>query len=205
MWCAVSSTTTWCTSPARSIRAISRLSTPNSRWRIWRRWKRPRALRESREVGRRQGSAAHRGSAGKGAAGAEPGQACAQRRALARGTAGAAAAVPDDGQAGDVCRQRRRKRLHRQPAARACRGIRPGRGCAGGRDLRRHRGANGGPRRRGKEDFSRRHGPGRAGPGPPDPRRLRICSACRPISPPDRRRCAPGPCRSARPRRRPPA
>ncbi len=103
------------------------------------------ALRQGREVGR-QGSAAHHRGAGKGAAGAESSQACAQPGAFARGAAGAAAAVPDDGQAGNVCRQRRRKRLQRQPAARARAGIRQGGGCAGGRDLRRHRGANGGPR-----------------------------------------------------------
>ena len=109
------------------------------------------------EVGR-QGSAAHHGGAGKGAAGAESGEARAQPGAVARGTAGAAAAVPDDGQAGDVRRQRRRKRLQRQPAARAGAGIRQGGGRAGGRDLRRDRGADGRPGRRGQADIPRRHG-----------------------------------------------
>ena len=39
-WCAASSTRTWCTSPARSIRSpTSRPSTPSWRWPIWPRWK----------------------------------------------------------------------------------------------------------------------------------------------------------------------
>ena len=132
-------------------------STPNSRWPIWRRSKRPcRATQQAGQV-RRQGSAAHRWRCWKRCAPTlEPGQ---PARSLALSRRGSSAllqaAVPDDRQADDVRRQRRRRRLQRQPAARhGASSMRQGGRRAGGRDLRRHRGGDRRPRRRGQEGYS---------------------------------------------------
>ncbi len=74
---------------------------------------------------------------------------------------------------------------------------------AGGRDQRRARSADRRSRRRRQADLPRRHGPGRSRARPLDPRRLRVARVWRPISPPGRRKSAPGRYGAAAPRRRP--
>ena len=76
---------------------------------------------------------------------------------------------------------------------------------AGGRDLRQDRGR---ARRHGRgrpADVPRRDGPGRAGPGPPDPRRVHAARPADLLHRRRRRKCAPGRSTSATPRRRRPA
>ena len=69
------------------------------------------AARRQDRQGRRQGSDHAGRVAGKSARAARSGQAGARAEAREGGAAAAEAAVPDDGQAGDVRRQRRRKGL----------------------------------------------------------------------------------------------
>ena len=118
---------------------------------------------------------------------------------------GAEAAVPAHHQADALRRQRRRGRLPGQPAARRGRGARGEAKAPGRADLRRDRSGDRRHARRGQEAVPRRHGPGGAGPGPRDPRRLR---AARPADLLHRR--AEGSARldgagRRAPRRRPPA
>ena len=134
---------------------------------------------------------------------ARPGAAGALGRLQQGRAGGAEAALPDHRQAGDVRRQRRRERLREQPAPRPPARLRRQAARAGRRDLGQDRGR---ARRHGRGrqgDVPGRDGPDRVRPGPPDPRRLQRCSACRPTSPPASRKCAPGPSTSATPRRRP--
>ena len=130
------------------------------------------ALHQGRQERQRQGSRRHAQGAGPGAGRAERGEAGAHAAAV-EGRAGAAQApVPDHRQAGHVRRQRERGRVREQPAAGPPEGLRRRPERPRGRHLRQDGSRHGRDERPGQGHLPGGNGPDRAGPEPPDPRRL---------------------------------
>ena len=196
--CAASRIRTSSTSPARSTRSpTSRPSTPSSRSPTCRRSTSSyaRYAKVAKTGGDKEAQRTGRG-AREGAAGARTRRSPARSVDLVEGGAGgAAAAVPADREADDVRRQRRGARLRGQSAARR-----------GSRHARRRK-----ARRwcavcaaleaeiadlsdEDKEIFLADMGMHEPGLEPRRSAPATRCSACRPTSPPGRRKCAPGPC-----------